>query len=420
MQRIAIVFFTVFAVLPVKAQISQSSAPGLRVFLDCDRGCDRSFLRTDIPIVDWVNDREVSDVHILITRERTGGGGSSHTLNFIGRRWFSSMADTLEYASSSTDTDDERRRGLSKVIKMGLVRYLAKTTLVDRVTIGLANARHNQEASIEVDPWNYWVFRISASGNFRGEASKDGMSVRGDVSANKTTEDWKTRLSVRGNRDESNFSYSDTSITSIRRDASAFALVVKSLTSHWSAGGFAEGNTSSRRNTKASFSIGPSIEYNIFPYSESTEREIRLQYHVRVQGSRYDEITLFGETEEAFLKHTLEARLDLRQPWGNAEFGAEFVHFLTNFSESRTEFHNLSLNAELEVRIIRGLSLDVRAGYSFINDQVYLPKESASEEDILLGRISLPTSYDYRFSMGVTYRFGSIYNNVVNPRFGGF
>jgi len=43
--------------------------------------------------------------------------------------------------------------------------------------------------------------------------------------------------------------------------------------------------------------------------------------------------------------------------------------------------------------------------------------KGASLEEILLRRRELETSYYYYFSIGLSYTFGSIYNNVVNPRF---
>ena len=58
----------------------------------------------------------------------------------------------------------------------------------------------------------------------------------------------------------------------------------------------------------------------------------------------------------------------------------------------------------------------MQAGYEFIHDQVSLRKGDASIEDILLNRKEVSTTYGYETSVGITYRFGSIYNNVVNPR----
>jgi hypothetical protein len=54
---------------------------------------------------------------------------------------------------------------------------------------------------------------------------------------------------------------------------------------------------------------------------------------------------------------------------------------------------------------------------SRIHDQLYLRAGEATDEEILLRRRQLATSYRYRFSAGVSYTFGSMFNNVVNTRF---
>lgn len=50
--------------------------------------------------------------------------------------------------------------------------------------------------------------------------------------------------------------------------------------------------------------------------------------------------------------------------------------------------------------------------------QLALPERDALVEEILLELRRLTTSYDVRLQMGFNFRFGSIYSNVVNPRFG--
>jgi len=52
-----------------------------------------------------------------------------------------------------------------------------------------------------------------------------------------------------------------------------------------------------------------------------------------------------------------------------------------------------------------------------VHDQLSLVKGGATTEEILLHRKELETQYRYYVSFGLTYTFGSIYNNVVNPRF---
>jgi hypothetical protein len=78
---------------------------------------------------------------------------------------------------------------------------------------------------------------------------------------------------------------------------------------------------------------------------------------------------------------------------------------------------SLGIAGNLDFRVFRGLSLGVHASVSFIHDQLYLPKAGATSQEVLLNLRQLATSYSYYTAIGFSYTFGSIYNNVVNPRF---
>ena len=52
-----------------------------------------------------------------------------------------------------------------------------------------------------------------------------------------------------------------------------------------------------------------------------------------------------------------------------------------------------------------------------IHNQLNLPKAGASDEDILLRQKELATQFSFFTNLTIFYTFGSIYNNVVNPRF---
>jgi hypothetical protein len=90
--------------------------------------------------------------------------------------------------------------------------------------------------------------------------------------------------------------------------------------------------------------------------------------------------------------------------------GSNFFH---DFSKNRFE-----LQAELEFRVWRGLSFEIDGSYARIRDQISLSAEGASYEEILLRQRQLATGYDYSFSVGFNFSFGSTRSNVVNPRFG--
>jgi hypothetical protein len=53
-----------------------------------------------------------------------------------------------------------------------------------------------------------------------------------------------------------------------------------------------------------------------------------------------------------------------------------------------------------------------------VRDQLSLAKAVASDAEILLRLRQLATSYTYGGSLSLSYTFGSLFNNVVNPRMG--
>jgi hypothetical protein len=79
--------------------------------------------------------------------------------------------------------------------------------------------------------------------------------------------------------------------------------------------------------------------------------------------------------------------------------------------------NNLSGWGRVEVNLVKGLSVSLEISASLVRDQVNLPAEDASSEEVLLRLRSLSSSYNYYTSFGINYRFGSKVNNIVNARF---
>jgi hypothetical protein len=78
----------------------------------------------------------------------------------------------------------------------------------------------------------------------------------------------------------------------------------------------------------------------------------------------------------------------------------------------------MSVYGSLSIRLFKGLSFDIFGSFERIRDQLSLVKGEISEADLLLRRRQLETGYSYRGQIGLSYTFGSMYSNVVNPRFG--
>ncbi|MCH2460052.1 MAG: hypothetical protein MK239_03280, partial [Gemmatimonadetes bacterium] len=65
----------------------------------------------------------------------------------------------------------------------------------------------------------------------------------------------------------------------------------------------------------------------------------------------------------------------------------------------------------------RGLELEVGADYSRVRDQMYLAGGGMSQEERLHRLQREATDYEASLDFGLSYQFGSIFNNVVNNRF---
>ncbi|MDO8834165.1 MAG: DUF481 domain-containing protein [Vicinamibacterales bacterium] len=390
----------------------------VKIFLDCRGRCDGNYIRTELGFVDHVTERAAANVHILVTTRGNGGGGTEYSISFIGQGPFEHIQDSAVYNTRQDDSDDDVRRGLVRALKLGLVRYLALTPLRDSldVTFTPPSGKERQAAQAASDPWDFWVFRIRGNGDMAGEESSTSLRLSGNASASRVTEGWKTALSASLNYRRNRYSFDDDDdYVSITRDSWLGGVLIKSIGSHWGAGVRASTSTSTYNNQARTLRGGPAVEYNLFPYSQSTRRQLTLRYALGANYFEYEEPTIYGKSKETLLGHSFAVDLNMRQPWGQLDLEALASQYLPDTNKSR-----LTFETSLEVRLIKGLSLNVGADTSFIRDQVFLPAEGATAAEVLLRQRQIATSYDYRFSVGFTYSFGSVYNNVVNSRLAGF
>jgi hypothetical protein len=380
-----------------------------KVFIDCEF-CDIDFIRTEITFVNYVWDRKEAQVHVLITTQRTASGGVEYTLTFIGQREYEGVQDVLKFYSKKNDTEDDIRRGIVRVLKMGLMSYVAKTPLGEHVEISF---KEKVKPTAAKDKWNFWVFSASIDGYFSGEQSRTTESIYGSFSANRTTPDWKISTSVSASYDESDitigneksFSYSDSKYFS--------SLIVKSITDHWSIGGYLSASSDTYSNTKFFIMPAPAVEYNFFPYSQSTRRQLRFLYRLGYSYYDYLEETIYNKNRESLLKETLSITLELKERWGTISTTLSGSNYFYDFRKNQ-----LQIYSELSLRLFKGLSLSLWGSYAAIHDQLSLAKGELTDAQIFLRRKELATTYRYYMMIGFSYTFGSVFSNVVNPRFG--
>jgi hypothetical protein len=127
----------------------------------------------------------------------------------------------------------------------------------------------------------------------------------------------------------------------------------------------------------------------------------------------YYEITIYGKEKETLFSQTLQAVLEIKEPWGSVGGSVQGSTFLHDLS-----YNNIRADLGVYVNLFKGFSFNVGGQFSRIRDQLSLPGREYTEQEILLELKRLATGYYLRFDVGLNFRFGSIYSNVVNPRFG--
>ena len=400
------------------------------VFMDCQTAiaCDLDHFRTEIRFVNWVQGREDADVHVIAIGETTSGGGRRFTFDFLGRGDMAELSDRLTYTSSGTDVEVETRDALTQLLRMGLLRYTLLSGIWQDFDIQYAGVATDggggktgdvrPDVSMPMprnDPWNYWTFLVGVSGNFNLRETSTDLRFDPHLGADRVTEVWKLSFSAGMGLQRNERQLSDESVVQDNRNEwNGRGLVVRSVSEHLSMGIDFGAQNSIRQNQNARFHFSPAIEYNYYPYAQATRRQLTVRYGLGLEYSNYAEETIFNATEETLPEHTLDVRYVSRETWGSAGVGFNYSQYL-----HQSGLYELGLNVDLNFRITRGLDLTVFGTAAWQQNEIHTPLNSISDEDILLGRRSLPSNYVYFGRVGISYRFGSPFTNIVNTRFGG-
>lgn len=397
------------------SEIVEAQSPGRQsipnVYLDCQR-CNFNYVRTNIAFVNYVRDQEDADIYLRITDARTSGG-REYTLHFRGIEPFSSRNDTLIYRTRDTQSGDEERAGLVRYIKIGLVPFAAQTSALENMNIFYEAPDEIEEEEEEIgDPWNGWVFDINLRTWLDGEETETNFGLHTRLYAERITDRIKIRGRIRGDINRRELDLTDRTITVVRDWGEYWGLAAYSLSDHISIGLYTQINFHRPNNIKLNIEASPAIEYNFFPYGEYQERRFLIRYRITPGFRKYYEETIFFKESQYLFEQNIHTRLRYDQPWGRIDISVNASNFFHDTAINRLDF-----NPSLNVRIIRGLSVSLSGRYRIINDQISIPLGEITDEERLTGQVQQPTSFDYRISVGLSYTFGSIYNNVVNPRF---
>lgn len=403
---------------------SQQSESRIKLFVDCSNTfCDMDFIRTEINFVDYVLDYKVADIHILITQQVNGGGGSQYQLIFFGQNRFKGKSDTLRFNVKPNSTDFYIRSLLVKYLQVGLLPFISQTEGLETLNIQLkanaAAADSSRNKTSTKDPWNYWVFNINTNGSLNADQVYKGVRYNGNFTASRITDKLKVRFNIMGGKNKTTYQFGDDS-TGINKiivnnsNYNFFHQVVKSISGHWSIGYNAEVSRSTFTNYKLRALFKPAVEFDIFPYKEVNNKLFTIRYGVDIINNNYIDSTIYLKKQETLFGHGLDVALTFNQKWGTVNISANSHSYFNN-----PKYYNIGLGGGVNVRITGGLSFNLFVFGSYQRDQIYLPKGRATVQDVLTRQRQLATNYNYFTYFGISYRFGSKLNNFINPRFEG-
>lgn len=378
------------------------------VFLDCSR-CDNSFVRQEINYVNFARDPQLAQIHLFITDNTTASGGRLFTLSFIGKKEFEGFENTLTYTSTQLNTRQEERSGLTAMIELGLIPYIAQTSLANYINIEVLK-RPVQEVEVD-DLWNNWIFEVYGGLSFEEETSQSSLDIRYGIFADYVTETWRIRLRPYFNYNQRDYVRNEEKIRSVINRDGFQGKVVRSISDHWSLGVFTNVIVNTFENIEFGYRVAPAIEYSLLPYKLALRKEYTIAYSIGYLNRKYFEETIFDKIEESLYNQSLDLGVRVLEPWGSVRAGIEASHYLHDLSKYR-----ISVDGRLSLRIFKGFSVDFSSQYDYVQDQLSLPKGDASLEDVLLQQRQLATTYGISLSVGLSYNFGSVFNNVVNTR----
>lgn len=394
---------------------TRAKVPPLAVFLDCS-ACDSVYVRTAIPWINYVRDRTDAQVHVLETSLPTGAGGVMYTVAFLGRGVFGGVNDTLRWATAPAVTSDSIRRGLAHLLQLGLVRYVAASDVGQMLTVHYhlpANENTASRLLLTVDPWNGWVFSTGVAGYVSGQESQTNGTVSSSASADRTTKALKMDLGVSESYTWSRYDLpGEGTFRTVTRGYNISGQMLHGLGEHWSLGEHAEVGNSSYDNERLWVRLAPAVEYDLFPYSEATNRQLAIQSSLGVVHMQFVDTTLENRLALTSGDWRTSVAYVATQPWGSASVSLTTAALLTDFRQQ-----NVNLSASWNLRLIKGLSFSPSGSVSLVRNQPYLARSGLTPEEVLTQQQQLATSYTYSLTVGLTYAFGSSFNGVVNPRF---
>ena len=414
MKKLFVVIYVLIGLnVSVTAQDVVFRADPLKVYLDCAT-CDMDYIIQHYTYINFVRDQADADVYV-IARLQTAGSGTKYELEFYGQGKFINLYSTVDFTTFSNQTQSEKRDEVLNHLDMGLSSFMTQVfiTARERYLKDTTQVVSQEPPVQDEDKWNAWVFNVGANGSFSGEESSKSSTYGYTVSAKQVTEKNKFYLRADLNNNRSEYKYGDTKITSEKESKELEVSDAVSLGNKWSVGAFLETGSSDYENMDLYIAFKPAIEYSFFPYEEASKQQVTLSYRIGGIHNDYKERTVFLKEFESLWEHNLSLGAKNIQKWGTLPGEASYESYLHD-----TDLYALNFSLYTNIRIYKGLSVSFSASYSINNNQLNIAGGDLTLEELLLQQQQITSGYNFYMTMGLNFSFGSMYNTIVNPRFG--
>ncbi|MFN5910505.1 MAG: hypothetical protein ACK45H_04130 [Bacteroidota bacterium] len=391
---------------------TEASVP--KVFMICDF-CDLDFYKNEIVHLVFVRDQRLADFTVLFRVINTGSGGSEYELEFMGKNAYDGISVREKFNSTPNMSKNDIREGLLAALNRGSLHYLIHSPVAPHIQYEIVGINNGQAADSIRDKWNLWIFNLNTNLVGSGQEYTSNLSMGASFSANRTSEKNLFEIGLWYNKNSSVFKLEgEDPIRYSILEYGVYSQDAVSLGKHWALGYNSAIYAETVSNLKSNLFLSPTVEYNVYPYSEATERQLRFNYQLGVMQSHYEEPSYRNRMSDLFLSQALNIRYRLVKSWGDIGLGSGFLHLYDT-----EHFYNLNFSPSVSWNILKGLNFNVQGSYSIVRDQYFLKLDDATSTEIITGQTQLKSAYNFFVVMGINYSFGSIYNNVVNVRFQG-
>ncbi len=389
----------------------------LKVFIDCSKGgdCYDTYVREKLPALDYVRDRLDADVHVINITNYTESGLEQRVLFLVGRGDFIPQSDTIKFTYAQNLQLQDKREIFIKHLSIGLMPFILETDVKNTLIIEMKKNETEELNADSVDPWHLWVNEVGLSGSISSSRNYKNVSANTYLNVSKETEKIKASIYGSTNFENRKFRLDDSTTLSYDYKSSyvGVSYLVK-LNEHWGFGGWANYRNSLYSNYQYRVAFGPKVEYSILPYSDFNTKRVVLVYDINPVFNKYFDTTIYLKTQETLFNQSLSLISQFNYDWGSINLGVFYNNYLHDWSQNY-----IGINGAISLKLIKGLNFGVYGDYNLQNNQVSLRKGNIDIDQLLVQNQELFTSYNMFLRAGISYRFGSTQNNVVNPIFRG-